>query len=197
MEMREAPRFIMCALAVVALAGCSRVSKDHSKVVANVGGEKITENEFRTAMVTLYGDEAKVKELMANPAMRNQALGEFVDQRTLIKYGDKQGLAKDAKVKLLMEGAKANAYGQVLMDRTIPKGEPTEAQLKAFYDEAFNRAKAAGQEAAFPPYETVKAQLPGAYKQKQVQEASLRLLKDAKAQVSRTVDPEWKAAGQD
>lgn len=194
MEMRGARWFGLCCLAVAAL-GCAKVSKDTSKVLANVGGEKITENEFRTAMLSIYGDEAKVKDLMANANERNQRLGEMVDQRMLIKYGDKQGLDKDGKVKLLLEGAKANAYGQVLMDRTIPKGEPSEAQMKAFYDEALNRAKAAGQEKNFPPYDAVKAQIPGAMRQKQVQEASKRILKDAKGQVPVTVDPEWKAPG--
>jgi hypothetical protein len=197
MEMRGARWFGICALVLAAMAGCSRVSKDTSKVLANVGGEKITENAFRSAMTNLYGDEAKVKELLANPAMRCQALQELVDQKTIIKYGDRQGLAKDGKVQLLVEAAKANAYGQVLIDRTLPKGEPTEAQLKAFYDEAFARAKAMGQEKGFPPYEAVKAQIPGAFKQKQAQEATRRLIGDAKAQVPITIDPEWKAAGQD
>ena len=196
MEMRGARMLGMCGLVIVAL-GCGKVSKDSSKVLANVGGEKITEKAFDDAVHMLVGDDAKAKDLLTNPALkdqRNQILGELVDQKTLLKFGDKQGLDKDAKARFLAEGARANAYGQILMERSMPKGEPTEAQLKAFYDEVAMTAKAAGQDKGLPPYESVKAQLPGALKRKQTQEASVRLLKDAKAQVPATIDPEWRTA---
>ena len=197
MEMRGARMLGMCGLVIVAL-GCGKLSSDHSKVLANVGGEKITEKAFTEAVHLLVGDDAKAKDLMENPAMkdqRNQILAEIVDQKVLLKFGARQGLTKDPKVKFLVEGAMANAYAQILMERSLPKGEPTEAQLKAFYDEVALKAKAEGQDKDFPPYEAVKAQLPAAYKRKLTQEASVRLIKDAKAQVQSTIDPEWRSMG--
>ena len=196
MEMRSARMLGMCGLVIVAL-GCAKVSKDNSKVIANVGGEKITEQAFGEAVKVLVGDEAKAKELLTNPALkdqRNQFLAELVDQKTVAKYGEKQGLDKDAKAKMMIEAARSNAYAQILMDRLVPKGEPTEAQLRAFYDEFAAKAKAAGQDKGFPPFEAVKDKLPNALKQRQMQEASIRLLKDAKAQVISTTDPLWKSA---
>ena len=197
MEMRGARLIGMCGLVVVAL-GCSKVSKDNSKVLANVGGEKITEKAFGEAVHVLVGDDAKANDMLSNPAMRdqrNQFLSELVDQKVMTKYGEKQGLDKDPKARLLTEAAKSNAYGQILMERSLGKAEPTEAELKAFYDDVAAKAKAAGQAEGFPAYEAVKAQLPAAYKRKQMQEASQRLLTDARAQVASTIDPQWRAAG--
>jgi hypothetical protein len=42
----------------------------------------------------------------------------------------------------------------------------------------------------------VKAQIAPALKRQQSQEASLTLLKEAKAQVPSTIDPEWRSAQQ-
>lgn len=196
MDMRCARLIGMCGLVVVAL-GCSKVSKDTSKVLANIGGEKITEKAFSEAVRTLVGDEAKANELLTSPALkeqRNRFLAEFVDQKVMVKFGDKQGLEKDAKARLLVEAAKSNAYGQILMEKAISKIEPTEAQLKAFYDKVAASAKAAGQDKGFPTYEQAKPQLPNAWKREQLKDASQNLLKDAKAQVPTTIDPAWRAA---
>ncbi len=58
----------------------------------------------------------------------------------------------------------------------MPKEEPTEAQLHAFYDDYAAQAKAANQANGLPSYEQVKAQLPGAYKRRQAQQAREALL---------------------
>ena len=195
MEMRSARMFGMCGLVIVAL-GCGKVSKDGSKVLANVGGEKITEKSFGDMVRLLAGDEARAKDLMTNPAnkeQRNRFLAEVVDQKALIIYGEKQGLDKDPKAKVLMEAARANAYSQILMERMVSKMEPTEAQLKAFYDKVAARAKAEGRDKDFPPYEAVKGQLPNAWKSDQIKEASMTLQNAAKAQVPSTIDPLWRA----
>jgi len=196
MEMRSARMFGMCGLVIVAL-GCGKVSKDTSPVLANVGGEKITEKSFGETVLTLVGDAARAKDLMTNPAnkeQRNRFLAEIVDQKVMAKYGDKQGLDKDPKAKILMEAAKSNAYGQILMERTLSKLEPTEAQLKAFYDKVAAKAKAEGRDKDFPPYEAVKAQLPNAWKGEQLKEATTTLMNAAKAQVPSTIDPNWRSA---
>ncbi|BDU74429.1 hypothetical protein [Mesoterricola silvestris] len=196
MDMRFARMMGMCGLVVVAL-GCSKVSKDTSKVLANIDGEKITEKGFGESVRTLVGDEAKAVEILTSPAMkeqRNRLLAEFVDQKVMTKYGDKQGLDKDPKARLLVEAAKSNAYGQILMEKAISKIEPTEAQLKAFYDKVAASAKAAGQDQGFPTYEQAKPQLPSAWKREQLKDASQNLMKDAKAQVKSTIDPAWRAA---
>lgn len=194
MEMRGARLLGMCGLVVVAL-GCSKVSKDSSKVLANVGGEKITENSFAETVHAIVGDDVKANDLLKNPALkdqRNQFLAELVDQKVMTLYGQKQGLDKDLKVKLLIEAARSNAYGQVLMERSIP--QPTEAEMRAFYDDVAGKAKAAGQTQGLPPYEAVKDRIAQSLKQKKAQEASQKLLDSAKSQVPSTIDPAWRSA---
>jgi len=196
MDMRSARMAGMCALVIVGL-GCSKVSKDNSKIIANVGGEKISEKAFAEMVHALLGDEARATELLTSPAKRderNRLLQEIVEGKAMGIYGDKQGLAKDPKAKALMDAAKANAYAQVLMDRRLAGMKPTDAQLRTLYDGYAAKAKAAGQEASFPPFESVRPQLGELWKREQLKEASATLIKDAKAQVPTTIEPEWKAA---
>jgi hypothetical protein len=169
MEMRRARVMGMCGLLVVVM-GCGKVSKDNSKVVASVGAEKITENAFDDTVRTVVGDAAKSKDLLTNEAMReqrNQILGNMVNEKALLQYVKAQGLDKDPQVQLQVTSAMADAYFQILMLRITSKAEPTDAQLKLFYDELVVRAKASNQAANIPPFEQVKAQLPAAWKQKQ------------------------------
>lgn len=196
MEMRSARMFSLCGMVIVGL-GCAKVSKDHSKVLATIDGEKITEKAFGDAVRILVGDDARANDMITNPAnkdQRNELLAQFVDQKVMAKYGQKMGLAQDPKAKLLVEAAMANAYGQILLERAVGKIEPTEAQLRAFYDKAVASAKAAGNDKAIPPFEAVKSQLTTGWKREQMQEASMKLLKDAKGRVPSAIDPLWKSA---
>jgi hypothetical protein len=179
MQMRAARLMGMCGVLALGAVGCSRVSKDTSPVVANVGGEKITQTAF-TAMVNDYlGDPAKAKEFLTDPKLqdqRNQFLGTVVNQKALIQFVKADGLDKDPRVKLEIESAVANAYFQLEAERLMPKAEPTDADLRAFYDAYVLQAKAANQAAGLPTFEQVKAQLPGAWKRKQEQQAREALL---------------------
>jgi hypothetical protein len=169
MEMRRARLMGMCGLLVVGM-GCGKVSKDNSKVVASVGGEKITEKAFDDTVRVYLGDAAKAKDLLDNEAMReqrNQVLGSLVIQKALMQYVKAQGLDKDPQVQLQVASATAGAYFQILVDRLAAKAEPTDAQLKIFYDDLVLQAKASNQAANIPPFEQVKPQLPAAWKQKQ------------------------------
>jgi hypothetical protein len=179
MEMRTARMLGMSGLLVLGTLGCGKVSGDHSKVVASVGGEKITEKEFGNTVRTLVGDEAKSKELLASDTakeQRNQILGQMVNQKALLRFAKAEGLDKDPKIKLSVEAAIAQVYYQALIDRRSAATEPTEAQLKALYDEVAKQREQAGQTGALPPYEQVKGQLPAVWKRKQGQEASELLL---------------------
>ena len=86
----------------------------------------------------------------------------------------KRRIAQD--VKKVLQSAIANAYFQILADRLMTKAEPTDADLRAFYDDYVLQAKAANQAAGLPTFEQVKAQLPGAWKRKQGQQAQQALL---------------------
>jgi len=179
MEMRAARIIGACGILALGVLGCGKVSKDNGIVVASVGGEKITETAFNQTVTVWVGDPAKAKDLLTNPAMRgqrNQILGSLVNQKALLQMVKAEGLDKDPKVQLQVEAALADAYFQLLADRSMAKAEPTDAQLKAFYDDYVIQAKASGQAQGLPPFEQVKAQLPGAWKRKQAQSARESLM---------------------
>ena len=201
MEMRAA-RIIgasgILALAALGNLGCGKVSKDNSPVLASVGGEKITQQEFEQTVNAWAGDAAKAKDVLTNPAMkdqRNQILGSLANQKALLQLVKTEDLDKDPKVRLQMEAAQADAYFQIMADRMTEKAEPTEAQLKTFYDELLVQAKAANQAQGLPPFEQVKAQLPGAWKRKQMQTAREALVTRINQKVPVVFAPDYKPAG--
>jgi polyhydroxyalkanoate synthesis regulator phasin len=179
MEMRAARVMGICGMLVLGGLGCAKVSKDTSPVVASVGGEKITETAFNATVNTYLADPAKAREFLTNQTLReqrNQFLGTLVNQKALMQFVKADGLDRDPKAQIDVQSAIANAYFQILADRLMPKGEPTEEQLKAFYDDYVLQAKAANQAAGLPTFDQVKAQLPGAFKRKQAQQAREALL---------------------
>jgi len=179
MEMRAAGMLGICGMLALGALGCTKVSKDNSPVVASVGGEKITETAFGATVNTYLADPAKAKEFLTSQGLReqrNQFLGTLVNQKALLQYVKADGLDKDPRAQIEVQSAVANAYFQILADRLMPKAEPTEAELKAFYDDYVLQAKAANQAAGLPSFDQVKAQLPGAFKRKQAQQAREMLL---------------------
>ena len=179
MEMRAARMMGMAGLLALCALGCGRVSKDNSTVVASVNGEKITQASFEATVKDYLGDPAKTADFLTNPQMkeqRNQFLGTLVNQKALLQFAKADGVDKDPKARIEIEAAVANTYFQILAERMIKKVEPTDADLKAFYDDYVLQAKAANQAAGLPTFEQVKAQLPGAWKRKQGQQAQQALL---------------------
>ena len=197
MAMRMARRLGMSGLLVLGALACGKVSGDHSKVVASVGGEKITEKAFGDTVRALVGDEAKAKEMLTSEAaktQRNQLLENLVTQRALLQFAKAEKLDQDPKVKMAVEAAIANVYAQTLIEKRSASVEPTEAQLKGLYDDFVKQAEAAGQKGSVPPYEQVKAQLPGVWKRKQGQQASDMLLTQLKQKYPVVIAPEYRSA---
>lgn len=189
MEMRMARVLGLGGLLVLVPMGCNKVSKDSSKVIANVAGEKITEKGFGDAVRGVVADEAKAKDLLTSETLRdqrNKVLEQLALQKALVKYAKGEGLDKDIKVQAVVEGAIANTYAQILIDRRISKAEPTEAQLKEFYDTI---AKEPAQAGGLPPFEQIKGQLPAAWKRKEGQRATEALLAQVQAKYPTTFAP--------
>jgi len=181
MRMRTAQWIGIGSLVALGFLGCSKLPKDTSKVLANVGGEKITEAQFEEVVKVLIGDDKRAEDLLRNEAMkeqRNQFLESLALQKSMVQMAKAQGLEKDLKAKVLLEQRVAQVYLQAIMDRRLPKAEPTEAELKALYDGLVAERKAAGQDKGLPAFEDVKAQLPGIWKQKQEQTISAAVFKE-------------------
>ena len=199
MKLRCAHGIGMAALALVASLGCHRFSRDNSKVIANVAGEKITEKSFAETIKAMVPDEAKAKDILSSEALhdkRNEFLGQIAKAKALVLLGKAQGLDKDPAVKLRLEQMTAQAYVQTLMERRLAKAQPTDAELKATYDELVAERKAQGQADGIPPFEQVKAQMPMLWKQRQESKVFEQLMKEATQRYQITYADAYKPAQQ-
>ncbi|MGA2083628.1 MAG: SurA N-terminal domain-containing protein [Holophaga sp.] len=195
MEVGKARTIGIGILLAFGLMGCGKVSKDNTRVLASVGGEKITEQAFAETVRLYLGDEAKAKDILTNAALReqrNQILGTLVNQKALMQWVKAEGLDRDPKVQIEITSALAGAYFQILADRLVTKAEPTDAELEAFYDDYALQAKAAGQGAQVPSYDQVKAQLPAAWKRRQAQIARESLLAQLNQRYPVVFDPDYR-----
>lgn len=177
-------RLIPAAALVLAAGflGC-KVSKDSSKVLAQVGDEKITEQTLETTVKALVPQEQVDQILKGKGGEKAQVLATLVQGKSLLKLAKLEGLDKDPKAKLIVEQAVAQAYAQVLMERRMGKVEPREEDLKVFYDEKVAELKAMGRAEGIPPYEQVKAQLSGMWKKAQQEKVQVQFLKELETKV--------------
>jgi SurA N-terminal domain len=144
------------ALAFTLLPGCSKGSKDTAKVLANVGGEKITQTDLEVLVKAMVPDPQQAQKLMTSEGFRTQK-AEFVQQlamqKVLLAYARKQGVDQDPAVKVRAEGAMAQVYFQTLLAKRAGGSPPTDAQLQGMYDEVKRKRP------DLPPFDAVKAQL--------------------------------------
>ncbi len=148
---------VLAAGALALALGCGSRAADTSRVLANVGGEKITEAEFREAVEQIVPKEqveaVLTKQDPAAQAQRNQVLGGLAQMKAMAQFARSQGLDTDPKVRFQLQSAQANVYANALLERST--GEPTEAQLKVVYDQFAAQSKAQGQDKGFPSFEDV------------------------------------------
>ncbi len=151
--------------AILALAGgCQRGTTDTSKVLANVGGQKVSQADFEAMVKAMVPDPGKVQALMQSPGFQAQKadlVRQLAMQKAVITWARKQGLDQDPTVKAQIEGTLAQAYFQAMMARRqdTNRTPPSEEQLVAMYQEIKVKTK------DIPPYEQVKPQLAQGYAQ--------------------------------
>ncbi|MGA2083370.1 MAG: hypothetical protein ABSH53_22585 [Holophaga sp.] len=117
------------------------------------------------------------------------------NQNALMQMVKAKRLDRDPRAQLEITSARANAYFQVLVERATDKSEPTEAQLRALYDELAAQAKAGNNPAGVPPFDQVKGQLPDAWKRKQTQVARDAALARLNQKIQVTFAPDYQPAG--
>ena len=178
---------------------CKTTKPDNSRVIANVGGEKITEAEFQDVVKSLSPDPKEAQTFLTDPAAkaeRAQLASRIAMSRAITTYAKQTGLDQDPSVKRQLEQQQANVYFQALAKKRMGTAEPTDEELKGFYTEQVAQMKQAGQTQAVPPFEAVKAQLVQGYKQKRMQTMSLEIQKEIKAKVPVTLADDYRPAGE-
>lgn len=194
---RSAALVVGCAL-FLSLA-CKTGKQDNSRVIANVGGDKITEAEFQDVVKSLSPDPKEAETFLKDPAARDERANlasRIAMSKAIAAYAKQTGLDQDPSVKRQMEQQQANVYFQALAKKRMSTAEPTDAELLAFYKEQIGRMKAQGGAGAPPPFEAVKAQLAQGYKQQRIQAVSLEVQKEIKAKIPVTLADDYRPAGE-
>ena len=173
--------------------GCNKASQDFSPVLANVGGQKITQREFEETVRSVVSDAAKAEQVLHADGMRDQRngfLGGLAQQKALMELARMEGVDKDPKVRLAVDGAVAQVYLKAILDKRGSSATPTDADLKKVYDEVLAKQKASGNTQPPPPFESVKPTLAQMWQQQQEQQNQTRLqdelAKELKARVPTT-----------
>ncbi len=179
--------------------GCNSSKPDSSRVIANVGGDKITEAEFQDMVKTLSPDPKEAQSFLSDPAAQGERANlasRIAMSKAIAAYAKQTGLDQDPAVKRQLEQQEANVYFQALAKKRMPAAEPTDEQLRAFYKEQVERMKAQGASGNVPPFETVKAQVAQGYKQQRAQVVSMDIQKEIKAKIPITLADDYRPAGE-
>jgi succinyl-CoA synthetase alpha subunit len=189
---------LIAGSALLLSLACNPGKPDTSRVIANVGGDKITEAEFQDVVKTLSQDPKEAQSFLSDPAARDERANlasRIAMSKAIAAYAKQTGLDQDPAVKRQLEQQEANVYFQALAKKRMTTAEPTDEQLMAFYKEQVERMKAQGA-AGVPPFETVKAQVAQGYKQQRAQTISLDIQKEIKAKVPITLADDYRPAGE-
>jgi hypothetical protein len=189
---------LLVGAALLLALGCKGTKPDHSRVIANVGGQKITEAEFQDVVRTLSPDAKEAQAFLSDPTQRDERAklaSRLATSRAILAYAKQTGLDQDGAVKRQLEQQQASVFFQALAKQRSSALNPSEAELQAFYKEQVERMKAMGQ-TGVPPFEQVKAQVAEGWKQKRMQTISDDILKEIKAKVPVTLVDDYRPAGE-
>ncbi len=176
------------AVLLAAGLGCKPSGGDRTKVLATVGGEKITQQVFEANIKAMAPDEAQAKDFIsaeARKGARETFLKQLAESKAVIRWATLEGLDKDPKAKVMLEQAKAQAYFRLIMERRTAALKPTDADLKALYDERTAAAKGAP-DAKIPPFEDVKERVAEMWQQQQASKVQEQFLKEVSQKVKIT-----------
>jgi hypothetical protein len=178
---------------------CNTSKPDTSRVIANVGGDKMTEAEFQDVVRSLSQDPKEAQSFLSDPAAQGERANlasRIAMSKAIAAYARQTGLDQDPAIRRQLEQQEANVYFQALAKKRMPTAEPTDEQLLAFYKDQVERMKAQGATGNVPPFETVKAQVAQGFKQQRAQAVSMDIQKEIKAKIPITLADDYRPAGE-
>lgn len=185
--------------ALLLTLACKTSKPDTSRVIANVGGDKITEAEFQEVVKTLSPDPKDAQTFLTDPAAREeraQLASRIAMSRAITSYAKQTGLDQEPAVKRQLEQQQANVFFQALAKKRMTSVDPTDEQLMAFYKDQVERMKAQGRTGGVPAFEVVKAQVAEGWKQQRMQTISQEIQNEIKAKVPVTLADDYRPAGE-
>lgn len=191
---------LIAGVAMLLTLACGKAVKpDTSRVIANVGGEKITEAEFQDTVKSLSPDPKEAQTFLTDPAAREdraQLASRIAMSRAITTYAKQTGLDQDPTVRRQLEQQQANVFFQAMAKKRMPTQDPTEDQLRAFYKEQVDRMKAQGGAQTVPPFEAIKAQVAEGWKQFRMRAISQEIQAEVKAKVPVTLADDYRPSGE-
>jgi peptidyl-prolyl cis-trans isomerase C len=106
--------------------------------VATVDGKRIPESMFR--VFTLNAFRRNADDL--SPEERNQVIDNLVDLRVLANEGEKRGIPAERAVAAELELTRWQAIARAVTQRFREQNPPTEAEIRALYEENMGRLSA-------------------------------------------------------
>ncbi|HEY3401683.1 MAG TPA: hypothetical protein VGK03_13735 [Geothrix sp.] len=185
------------ALLLALALGCGKGKPDASRVIANIGGSKLTEAEFQEIVKSLSPDPKEAQAFLTDAAARDeraQLAHRIAMARAITTYAAQTGLDQEPSVKRQLEQQQANVYFQALMKKHLAGLTPTDEQLLAFYKERVAALQAQGRAQGVPPFEAVKGQLPDLWKQQRTQALSDQIQNEVKQKVPVTMADDYRPA---
>lgn len=126
------------------------ISTPKTGALATVNGRAITKAQLEDFVSTA---PAYIQVNFKNDAKKMEVLQQFLSQEVFYEVAKRQKLDQDPLVSQKLESIKKNMMIQRLMEKEGNLGEPTEADLKIYYDthpESFKKKDAGGKDAIEP-----------------------------------------------
>ena len=106
---------LLVGTALVFSLACKTSKPDSSRVIANVGGDKITEAEFQDVVKSLSADPKAAQSFLTDPAARDeraQLASRIAMSRAITAYAKQTGLDQKPAVKRQLEQQQASVFFQ-------------------------------------------------------------------------------------
>ena len=176
-------RIFLAAGALAALVGCGRhaAPADTSAVLANVNGTRITQAQVEATVQSLIGDPEQAKAFLTSEAaapQRAQLVHQLAFQTAMDQVAAQERLDQDPAVQFQLAKARASIYASALVSREAGHVQPTDEELRTFYEALVAQRQAAGQAQGLPAFSEfqanaqMKSQLVEAWRQAQFKKAS-------------------------
>lgn len=130
------PKYLLALLTIaVAMSGCdtkqNATGTDSAKVVAEVNGTKLTEDQVEAALKRISNlDKNRTKEASL------QIARSLVEQELLVQQAEQEKLTDDPKVKAMLDAARKQVLAQAYMEKKLgPPALPTAGEITAYYNQ--------------------------------------------------------------
>lgn len=104
---------------------------NNKEVLAVVGGEEITQEEFNLFLQAVPREQ---QAYLSNPQFREQCLQQFIALRLFAKEGETLKLDESDEFKYMIANAKRDILAQLVMNEMMKQIVVTEEELKAYYE---------------------------------------------------------------